>query len=103
MQGKRFHGNIRKRRLTLWLPDVFTPNNDGKNDQFYVRGPVKTMNLEVYNQWGFLVFKSEKQTDGWDGKHKGVEQPEGNYVWILIATTTDEQNTTKRGVINLVR
>ena len=92
-----------KARLFLWLPEVFTPNNDGKNDVFYVRGPVKTMKLEVYNQWGFKVFSSETQSDGWDGKYQGVEQPEGNYAWTLEATTTDELPVKLQGLLMLIR
>ena len=92
-----------KQRLAIWLPQVFTPNNDGKNDIFYVRGPIKTMKLEIYNQWGFRVFISEKQSDGWDGKFQGIEQPEGNYVWTIDATTTDEQQVKLQGEITLIR
>ena len=92
-----------KARLFLWLPEVFTPNNDGKNDVFYVRGPVKTMTLEIYNQWGFRVFISNKQEDGWDGKFQGVEQPEGNYAWTLEATTTDELPVKLQGLLMLIR
>ncbi len=92
-----------KKRLKLWLPDVFTPNNDGRNDMFFVRGPVKVMKLEIYNQWGYLVFKSDKQTDGWDGKYKGVDQSEGGYVWRLEAITTDEQTIEESGLVTIIR
>ena len=92
-----------KRRLTIWLPIAFTPNNDGKNDIFYIRGPVKTMKLEIYNQWGFKVFTSENQSDGWDGKFQGIEQPIGNYIWTLNATSTDDQQVILQGELTLVR
>ena len=92
-----------KPKLFVWIPASFTPNNDGKNDILYVRGPVKTMNFIVYNQWGFKVFESNDPTQGWDGKYKGVEQPEGNYIWTLDVTTFDELSEKKQGEILLLR
>ena len=92
-----------KKQMFIWIPLAFTPNNDGKNDIFYVKGPINTMKLEIYNQFGQKVFESKKQEDGWDGKYQGIEQPEGNYIWILEATTTDGFPVEQQGEVLLIR
>jgi len=92
-----------KKQMFLWFPQAFTPNNDGNNDVFYVKGPIKTMKLKIYNQSGEKVFESVKQEDGWDGKYQGVEQPEGNYIWKLNAITTDELPVEQQGEVLLIR
>ncbi len=92
-----------KPRLSIWIPEAFTPNNDGKNDFLFVRGPVKSMHFEIYNQWGYKVFSSDEQVMGWDGQYKGVVQPEGNYVWTLVVTTFDDVTEKFRGLITLIR
>ena len=89
--------------MFLWFPQAFTPNNDCNNDVFYVKGPIKTMKLKIYNQSGKKGFESVKQEDGWDGKYQGVEQPEGNYIWKLNAITTDELPVEQQGEVLLIR
>ncbi len=89
--------------LQLWVPDVFTPNDDMKNDVLYVRGPVKTMNFEVWNQWGYKIFETDDPMQGWDGKYKGADQPEGNYFWKLTAVSIDGADFKLEGLILLAR
>ena len=96
--------------IKVWVPTAFTPNNDGPNDLLKVRGPMSKMNFEVFNQWGKCVYtyssESQKTYDpnaGWDGKYKGVEQPEGNYVWRLSGTSIDGRDVQMQGVTLLIR
>jgi gliding motility-associated-like protein len=91
-------------RNTVALPNAFTPNNDGNNDLLLVRGgPMKKMELRVYNQWGNLVFLSASQTEGWDGNYKGEPQPSGAYEYMLQGQTVDNETIKINGVITLVR
>ncbi len=89
--------------LKLWVPDAFTPNHDSKNDLLFVRGPAKYIHFEIYNQWGYKIYFSDNQTEGWDGTYKGIEQPEGNYVWRLNGQTIDGKNVQIQGITTLVR
>ena len=89
--------------IKVWLPDVFTPNNDGHNDLLIIRGPMSKLHFEIYNQWGFSVFSTDDQSVGWDGKYKGVEQPEGNYIWRITGTTLDGRDVHEHGVTMLIR
>jgi len=57
------------------LPNVFTPNFDGKNDIF-----LEGFNLEVYSRAGQLLYKG---FNGWDGTFKGKMMPEGTYLYVV--------------------
>lgn len=89
---------------TIFVPNTFTPNNDGKNDVFYVYGnTIAKMRLRVYNQWGQFIYESLNIQSGWDGTFKGQVQPNGVYVYYLEAEFNDGTKTTKKGTITLLR
>ncbi len=73
------------------VPNAFTPNNDGLNDQLYPLNAYKARDLlfRVYNRVGQLVFETTDWTKRWNGKFKGQPADLGTYVWILIYTNTD--------------
>jgi gliding motility-associated-like protein len=71
----------------LQLPNSFTPNNDGIDDEF---GPVTNSpeglvyyTLNIYNRWGQLVFNSINYNTLWNGKYNDAEQPTGVYVYLV--------------------
>ncbi|WP_454488629.1 Ig-like domain-containing protein [Chitinophaga lutea] len=89
---------------TIFVPNAFTPNNDGVNDVLYVYGTtIASMEMRVYNQWGQLVFESKDKARGWDGTMSGTRQPVGVYNYALKATLQDGTTVTKRGTITLIR
>lgn len=54
--------------ITMFIPDAFSPNGDGINDKFVISHTVATkIDLEVYNRWGVLVYKSNDYQNNWDG------------------------------------
>jgi gliding motility-associated-like protein len=66
------------------VPNVFTPNNDGFNDVFTYKNQEQfDINLEIYNRWGNLLFKS--LNENWDGKHKGEKVSPGVYFYVIRA------------------
>ncbi len=86
------------------VPSAFTPNGDGRNDILLVKGgPVSELDFKVYNEWGKIVFSSNNQGDGWDGKYKGVDQPVGTYVYVVIATTLNGTTYKLSGDVLLMR
>ncbi|WP_316791086.1 putative Ig domain-containing protein [Pedobacter frigoris] len=89
---------------TVFVPNTFTPNNDGKNDIFLVYGnTIAKMKLRVYNQWGQFIYESLSIQNGWDGTYKGDIQPNGVYVYYLDVEFNDGTKTTKKGTITLLR
>jgi gliding motility-associated-like protein len=70
----------------LYVPNVFTPNNDGLNDVFRPEGKgVADYSLQVFNRWGNLVFETTQYNNGWNGKIENEPAPAGTYFFLLKA------------------
>jgi gliding motility-associated-like protein len=88
----------------IFIPSGFTPDDNGVNNIFSVRG-AKTWDMEIYNQWGLMIYEGIdlKYPQGWDGTYKDEDQPVGNYVYIITATSMDDTEITEKGVVTLIR
>ena len=73
------------------MPNAFTPNYDGLNDNLYPLNAYKAVNLQfrVYNRYGQLVFETKDWNIRWNGKFKDIDQPTGTYAWYLKYTQRD--------------
>ncbi|MCK9612341.1 MAG: gliding motility-associated C-terminal domain-containing protein [Bacteroidales bacterium] len=88
----------------LYLPNIFSPNGDGQNDVFRVRGEnIETLHLAVYNRWGEKVFESQNKNDGWDGNYKGKPCSANVYVYHATIVFEDGTETSRKGNVTLVR
>jgi gliding motility-associated-like protein len=89
---------------TLGIPTIFSPNNDGLNDQLCLQNPqcANTFELAIYNRWGELVFFTDKVNECWDGSFRGQPAPIGVYAYKVRAST-DDQIIRESGNISLVR
>ncbi len=89
-----------------WLPSAFTPNANGRNDVFYVRGGgFKTFEFAIYNRYGELLFITTDINVGWDGKinFTGQEAPSDTYVYRLIGLLESGEPVNVKGLVNLIR
>ena len=74
----------------LLVPNVFTPNGDGANDEFRVAyRSIKEFHCWVYNRWGHLVYMWDDPAKGWDGTINGRPAAEGAYFYVIRALGTD--------------
>lgn len=70
------------------VPEVFTPNGDGKNDLFVIMGlSDKKIKLTIFNRWGNLVYEKNEYDNSWDGSsnvksHSG-KLPQGTYFYLV--------------------
>lgn len=88
----------------FFVPNVFSPNGDGKNDVFVVYGNyIQKLQMRVFNQWGEQVIMISNPKQGWDGRFKGKAQPVGVYVYVLEAEMTDGRKVTAKGNVTLLR
>ena len=89
----------------VFVPSAFTPNNDGKNDEFGVAGgfSARSFFMEVFDRWGNTVFITSNNTQKWDGRFKGKEVPDGAYAWIINYTDTKGNKNSLRGTVLLIR
>jgi len=92
------------RPLHIYLPTAFTPDGDGLNDMFEVKGEgISEFKMVIYDRWGNQLFVSNSHLQGWDGKVAGTESPTGAYTYELTATGHEFGSISKMGVINLLR
>lgn len=75
-----------------WVPNAFTPNNDGKNDVFEVVGifPCEDMTLSIFNRWGELIYQTNKLPLRWDGMYSDGKVKLEVYVYILESEHVNE-------------
>jgi gliding motility-associated-like protein len=90
----------------LYIPNTFTPNRDGKNDQFLALGTgITEFKMRIYNRWGQLIYTGNTIYDGWNGQLNGVFVQEDTYVVIMDYRTTCNNNRLERKVthVNVIR
>jgi gliding motility-associated-like protein len=88
----------------VFVPNVFSPNGDGKNDVLYAYSNyIDKLEMRIFNQWGQQVLLITDPHKGWDGKYKGTAQPVGVYMYTLKATMTDGRTIQLKGNITLIR
>ena len=90
--------------VSFYVPNAFTPNGDGKNDNFLVTGhAISGYEMQIYNRWGQEVFHSSGPYDSWNGNDsKGSPVQEGVYTYRL-KIYNDPGNTARNGTVTLVR
>ncbi|MCB0568916.1 MAG: gliding motility-associated C-terminal domain-containing protein [Phaeodactylibacter sp.] len=90
----------------IYIPNSFSPNNDGVNDEFYPLSPCDLLDyqLTIFDRWGQMVFRSSDPTDRWDGSRKGEPLGRSVYVYMLwYRFFYQEQASLVQGNICLLR
>ena len=92
------------REVKIFLPNAFTPNNDGVNDYLHPVTIGATINsFKIFNRYGQQVFSIDQNEKGWDGTFKGVSQEKGVYVWYFKGRGIDNKNYIRKGTVLLIR
>lgn len=90
--------------MEIYLPDAFSPNNDGKNDALLIKGKfIKKIKLTLFNNWGQPIFESTSLTDSWDGKIANSPAPIGAYTYLIEAEDFTKKKIIKNGTILIIR
>lgn len=89
----------------LYVPNAFSPNGDGKNDEFYpfLVGIRDFKYFRVYDRWGQLMFMTNEREKGWNGIYKGKQAPMDTYTWIVEGVCADGRLIKKSGNAILLR
>lgn len=87
----------------ILIPNVFSPNGDGTNDEFYIpNSGLKEYKIEIFDRWGVKIFESEAPAIHWDGHStSGGMCTDGTYYYILHALT-DTRDYSTTGFITLI-
>jgi len=89
----------------VFLPNAFSPNEDGKNDVLFVRTDRTDLSiyLAIYNRWGELVFESDSPAIGWNGKYREKDLSPDVYGYYLTVKCPDGKTYFKKGNISLLK
>ena len=90
----------------LYMPNSFTPNDDGLNDRFFVTSAcqLSEYRMMIYNRWGELIFESDNPDISWDGRFKSEYCATGIYVFDLSYQAAFAMDPIRRtGFISLLR
>jgi len=90
----------------IYIPNAFTPNNDGLNDNFSIYGTsIKSVVLNIYNRFGELVYKTSSNPPKWNGKMNGTgtDCDEGNYVYFIKLIDSSGETKVYKGNLLLLR
>ena len=89
---------------SLFVPNTFTPNNDGSNDYFEVKGElIEEFEIWIYNRWGQLVFHTNNISESWDGKFNNRPAELGGYIWEIEYLDYSPEKKKIKGHLNLLR
>lgn len=89
--------------LSYRIPNVFTPNGDGINDEFKIfANGIESQQMKIFDRWGKLVFESNFTS--WDGKSKNGEPlEEGTYYYTIRFKQIGRSEQIQKGSVNLLR
>ncbi len=89
----------------VWVPNIFTPDNNGINDIFLPSvsfASLSDYSFQIYDRWGNIIFETNDPTAGWDGKIQGNNAKEGTYVYLIKFTTALNKIFEQSGMITLM-
>jgi gliding motility-associated-like protein len=88
------------------VPNVLTPNADGKNDEFKIKhkGEFENFNVKIFNRWGVKIFESQNINFTWDARtNSGYVMPNGTYYYIISAKGKDGKEWELHGSVSVLR
>lgn len=90
---------------TVYVPTGFTPNGDGKNDELRptAGSAINSFIFRVFNRAGQVIFETKDSGKGWNGRFKGIDMPQGTYVWTFTYIGPNMQQKVFKGTTVLIR
>ena len=88
----------------IYIPDAFTPNNDGHNDLFQIiANNIKEFDLVIFDRWGEKVFHTTDPQQGWDGTYNSSNCVDGVYYYQFLMKDSHGKAHGKTGTLTLMR
>ncbi len=89
--------------IQIYVPDAFTPNGDGLNDNLIIFGlPTQNFQFSIYDRWGNIIHQSD-QNPVWDGKDGKERVTEGNYLYKLSFELQNGELKSQVGTFTILR
>lgn len=91
----------------VFIPNAFSPNDDGMNDYFKIHYPnancIKELYITIYDRWGEKIFESNEITFQWNGIYKSKKLNTAVFVYVLEINYKDGKQTIQKGNLSLIR
>jgi len=90
----------------IFIPNVFTPNDDGVNDQFKIYGDLSNIyyfDMVIFDRWGEKVFESNNPNFEWFGAYKGEPASQGVYIYVATMVFSDGSHKDYKGSLTLLK
>ena len=98
---------VTERFPRIYVPNAFSPNDDGENDAFEVVTDCDlNFSMQIFNEWGTVIYASTDITQGWNGSLEGEPAPVGKYSYIIFYSGSINGvsfEETLRGTLRLIR
>ena len=93
------------KEVVIFVPNAFTPNSDGLNDLLRPLsiGLKKLHYFRIFNRWGQLLFETQSDGAGWDGRLHGIPEAAQVVVWVIEGIGVDNKIYRRKGTSMLVR
>jgi gliding motility-associated-like protein len=88
----------------LYIPNAFTPNQDGVNDEFYLTNAnFSKFTFAVFDRWGNQMYTTADPNFRWNGERNGNPIASGTYVFVIEGTSTKGISVKRSGTISVMR
>ncbi|MFT4601056.1 MAG: gliding motility-associated-like protein [Arenicella sp.] len=88
----------------VYVPNVFSPDGNGENDELYVRGKgIDSFTFSLFNRWGQLIFETSSLDLAWDGTFGGKPVNAGVFVYVLKGQFANGEEIDQKGNVTLVK
>ena len=89
--------------FAVYAPNAFSPNGDGLNDVFEVKGiGISQYLLQIFSRWGELMYESKNLEDQWDGTFDGKKVPAATYVYKINYTSMINKDYDLEGTVTVM-
>lgn len=89
---------------SIYLPNTFSPNSDGINDYFKTIGEeIYDFELQIFDRWGLLIFRSNDIDNHWDGTYKGKTVQQDAYIWKVKYSDNVNKGKELIGHVNVIK
>ncbi len=90
--------------VTIFIPNAFTPNSDGINDDFGVKiTNLQNYRIQIFNRYGMQLYEAKDILKRWDGTFNGKPVPVGTYYYIITGLTLNEDTLKEAGHVTVIR
>lgn len=94
----------------VFIPNTFSPNNDGMNDYFFPNSKpsINVRSMHIYNRWGQKVFEkmnflTNSYSNGWNGRYNNKDQASDVYIYVIEFQCADGNKIVMKGNVSLLR